>query len=833
MKDTLEKVNEVLSDYFITGEQFNEYIQEIINDESNSLYGIFYSVVKKIGKNTFKYELGMKGEGENTSLDTFCDDDVEVKVLIWDESREQAKHKQIVSEIIKKYLNIEELDKNSLLPNRQNVLSKCNKTLTHWLRGNKSVAIFMLDIDHFKQVNDKYDHEVGSMVIKEFANILYDKGYMKAVLIHQSGDEFNIMMQYESPNEVMELAFLIRESAKTYKYQHGDNNIHLTAAQGVCLIEQEGADFEQAVLKAERAYFPKGKNKSKFRDSIRIIKYNECEPMKKRDSQGKLAYVLIRTNAMDKRLLKNIYLDYIRYYISEMNIDEADKIHNLLEWISPIYIDGMMRCINCINNEEEGWDCTEQLSPEEVLFAVFSGLYINKALSGKKVVLKDNGAGNGIVTLDEKVIFLLQKGMTFTQEKRFEAVVPEYDILNGEWTSFKRTVLIYIGYDAIVFPEKIFYRILRVDDRPITGGGLPDFWASTLSELIGCVQDNPYITQVLICGKHEYAPKLCSILLDIEKWESGDNKLSYEFLAKKTNRRLSEIKYCQNKLAGNVKKVEWSEMVDILFRSVRVNTDVVEKKVKIERHTDERFLNRRLSYDPIRLKITDGCYVDSMAEAFPTVLEILRNCLDEDRRQIIIDQAGRKLIELENFKLVLNKPDSMDIPGYYRDESDELDKYYYDVLGSDNALFKQCLCEDNQLEAVIQHVVGLLTENGIRYATRRAILVIGHEIKDAGNISPLGLVNIWIAPRQDGKNVIFDYTFSWRTVEAMIGLPFSLYATVRYAEDLTKEISNRVGVKCREIIRLGKVSYIANSLHMFLDHACLEIVRGVVNEATK
>ena len=833
MKDTLESVNKALSDYFFTGEQFNECILEVINDENNSLNGIFYSVAKKIGKTTFTYELGTKGEGEYTSLDTFCDGDVEVKVFIWDEFREQTKYKQIVSEIIKKYLNIDGLDKNSLLPSRQNVLSKCKKTLTHWLSSNKRVAIFMLDIDHFKQVNDKYDHEVGSVVIKEFANILYDKGHMKAVLIHQSGDEFNIMMQYESPDEIMKLAFLIRESAKTYEYQHGDNNIHLTAAQGVCLVEQEDADFEQAVLKAERAYFPKGKNKSKFRDSIRIIKYNECEPMKKRDSQGKLAYVLIRTNAMDKRLLKNIYLDYIRCYISEININEVDKIHNLLEWISPIYIDGMMRCINCINNEEEGWDCTEQLSPEEVLFAVFSGLYINKALSGKKVVLKDNGAGNGIVTLDEKVIFLLQKGMTFTQEKRFEAVVPEYDILNGEWTSFKRTVLIYIGYDAIVFPEKIFYRILRVDDRPITGGGLPDFWASTLSELIGCIQDNPYITQVLICGKHEYAPKLCSILLDIEKWESGDNKLSYEFLAKKTNRRLSEIKYCQNKLAGNVKKVEWSEVVDILFQTIQTNVGVVKNPAKIRQYTEERFLNRRLSYDPICLKITDGCYVDSMAEAFPTILEILRNCLDEDSRQIITDQAGRKLIELDNFKLVLNKPDSMDIPGYYRDESDELDKYYYDVLGSDNALFKQCLCKGNQLEAVIQHVVCLLTENGIKYATRRAILVIGHEIKETGNISPLGLVDIWIAPRQDGKNVIFDYTFSWRTVEAMIGLPFSLYATVRYAEDLTKEISNRVGEKCRDIICLGKISYIANSLHMFLDHSCLEIVRGVINEATK
>ena len=39
MKDALEKINITLSDYFLTGEQLNKYIQEIINDESNSLYG--------------------------------------------------------------------------------------------------------------------------------------------------------------------------------------------------------------------------------------------------------------------------------------------------------------------------------------------------------------------------------------------------------------------------------------------------------------------------------------------------------------------------------------------------------------------------------------------------------------------------------------------------------------------------------------------------------------------------------------------------------------------------------------------------------------------------
>ncbi len=364
---------------------------------------------------------------------------------------------------------------------------------------------------------------------------------------------------------------------------------------------------------------------------------------------------------------------------------------------------------------------------------------------------------------------------------------------------------------------------------PLLEGGLPDFWAGTLSELIGCVQENPYIDHVLICGKHDCASRLCSILNEIENWGKD---LSYEFLIKKTNRRLGEIKDCQEKLHKTIQQIQFDEIVDVLYRCTQRNIPMEKRIIRKENWANKRFLNRHLSYEQICLDITDGCRVDYMAEAFPTVLEIMRNYLIEERRQKITDQAGRELIELDNFKLVINKPDSDDIPEYYRDEEQELDNYYKEVLGRENALFKSRFLEKNQLEAVLRHITGLFTENGIKYATRRAILVIEHRIDHVDNISPLGLVNIWIAPRQFGEDVIFDYTFSWRTVEAMVGLPFSLYATVKYAEELTEEISNRVKDKC-ETVHMGKVSYIANSLHMFLDPACLEIVRGVVNEATR
>ena len=62
-----------------------------------------------------------------------------------------------------------------------------------------------------------------------------------------------------------------------------------------------------------------------------------------------------------------------------------------------------------------------------------------------------------------------------------------------------------------------------------------------------------------------------------------------------------------------------------------------------------------------------------------------------------------------------------------------------------------------------------------------------------------------------------------------MGLPESMYASVKFAEELTEEIS----AKCNTIsAELGRISYNAYSLHMFLDRESMNIIRGIVNDAS-
>ena len=116
-----------------------------------------------------------------------------------------------------------------------------------------------------------------------------------------------------------------------------------------------------------------------------------------------------------------------------------------------------------------------------------------------------------------------------------------------------------------------------------------------------------------------------------------------------------------------------------------------------------------------------------------------------------------------------------------------------------------------------------------RYATRRAILVVPNCEPSEGSY-PLGLVSVWLAPRFIREKIVIDFSYTWRTVEALVGLPESMYASVRFAEELTNTIKEQCEIAIN--IEMGKISYIAHSLHMFLDRESMNIVRGIINDAS-
>lgn len=98
------------------------------------------------------------------------------------------------------------------------------------------------------------------------------------------------------------------------------------------------------------------------------------------------------------------------------------------------------------------------------------------------------------------------------------------------------------------------------------------------------------------------------------------------------------------------------------------------------------------------------------------------------------------------------------------------------------------------------------------------------------NLTLLGLTSIRIYLTKELNITKINFTFIWRTVEAIVGFPYSAYGSISYAEEFLSKLKLLLpqGVK----VHLGDLTYIAQTLHIFQDTYSENIAKNIIDEAT-
>lgn len=819
-----------LANSFLTATEFNELLLQYV--KFAELESVFFKVhsTKWIQSN---YGQKIPRESEHHFTVDTRDPSIQIDCYIWSKNAVEPQINENLSEIICSYLHLP-CTSGCLLPSYQaaNMDKKCDATLHRFLERKKSVAVFMIDLDHFKEVNDKYGHEVGSGVITQFAALLQKECKENAITIHRSGDEFFILMPYDDTSAPLDLAYRIAKAAKSYPFKDADGTkvveVELTASQGICLCEDKNITFKFAADEAEKAYHPKGKNQGKFRDSVRIVYPNASKSSRGEENREK-AFTIVKTHLGLKNLFLNPFLDFLSFLSSSIKEDGnfQEVIDDAISWLSPKEETGMLLLGKSGNSN---YQC--EWSQDELAFALLHGLARNPIMGrGKKLNLFFHEEPGFSISIDNTSLY--QYGKTLDDRMDYEHFyfqLPDQEISQYE---LRTVILVQIGYQPLPIPESCFYRVIRIDDRATIGGNLPDFWEATLSELIDQLSAKTFLQHVLVVGKKEHGETFCDVLENRAQW--GEAKYPYSFLAKKIRQPIEHIQMCQKSIENAVQFIDNDAELISTMKTICQCDKWHLRSSDVILSNQHRFLNRCLNYENIRLGIADGCIVDTMEEAFPTTLEILRQSPTNQNSSDTQDQAGRKLKELSNFKIIIKRPNSKYVPEYYEEDQDKLENYYQSVFGSKDGFFQKHLQANGQYDAVLKHIMQLISENGLQYATRRAILVVPHIIDNPNDLTPLGLISIYIAPRKSKEGIVFDFSFTWRTVEAVVGFPYSLYSSIRYAEHILETIRKEYNKSHGDIdqLKMGSVSYLAYSLHMFLDEPYLQIVRGIINDATQ
>jgi diguanylate cyclase (GGDEF)-like protein len=140
------------------------------------------------------------------------------------------------------------------LPNRLLLYAQLRQMLARSKRGEHS-AVFCLDLDHFKDVNDAHGHSVGDLLLKSVADRLRQCVRDADTVARLGGDEFAIMQVGASqPMDATSLASRLIEVIAA-PYQLGSHQVVVELSIGIALAPDDGLDPEQLLRNADLALY--------------------------------------------------------------------------------------------------------------------------------------------------------------------------------------------------------------------------------------------------------------------------------------------------------------------------------------------------------------------------------------------------------------------------------------------------------------------------------------------------------------------------------------------------------------------------------------------------
>lgn len=124
------------------------------------------------------------------------------------------------------------------------------------LRYKRSLALLLMDIDHFKRVNDSYGHPCGDMVLRETA-ALFKTGLRRSdVLARYGGDEIAVVLPEADDATAVEVAEKLRKKLEGNIFYWDSRNFNITCSAGVACITDEGVhDWNQLLNSADKALY--------------------------------------------------------------------------------------------------------------------------------------------------------------------------------------------------------------------------------------------------------------------------------------------------------------------------------------------------------------------------------------------------------------------------------------------------------------------------------------------------------------------------------------------------------------------------------------------------
>lgn len=293
-KDIFKMLNHINQGIIIIDEKLegvfiNDYMKDIINLEdkdfiNNKIYNSIPSLNKKYFKEAMEYVIkkdnkfffssamhsGLLSHDLELNLKLSRFKYKETKYLIMECTDVTSQIKRInqykeynsklhllnktLKEKEKEIENLAYYDGLTGLANRTLFYKLANQTINDAERNKKRVGLMFIDIDKFKEINDKHGHMIGDKVLVEVAKLLVESTRKSDIISRHGGDEFLILLPDIKDHDNHRL-IASRISKANRKVMVNNIEINIGLSIGISFYPEDGEDIDQLISNADKAMY--------------------------------------------------------------------------------------------------------------------------------------------------------------------------------------------------------------------------------------------------------------------------------------------------------------------------------------------------------------------------------------------------------------------------------------------------------------------------------------------------------------------------------------------------------------------------------------------------
>ncbi|WP_339877871.1 diguanylate cyclase [Pseudidiomarina gelatinasegens] len=182
--------------------------------------------------------------------------------------RRMDEERQFAVDELRRMATIDELTQ---IANRRVFIEAAEQRFVEQQRYDMPVSVAIIDLDHFKKVNDSFGHAAGDKVLKQFTDVAKEVLRDGDLLGRQGGEEFGILLPHADINQAMLAAERVREAIEKTEFSWDGKVIPVSISIGVAQLMATDNDVDRWFARADKALYQaksEGRNRCIAADEV-------------------------------------------------------------------------------------------------------------------------------------------------------------------------------------------------------------------------------------------------------------------------------------------------------------------------------------------------------------------------------------------------------------------------------------------------------------------------------------------------------------------------------------------------------------------------------------